>query len=397
MGHAVAVRVVLLCLFISMPALTSIEQAIADIISNSSPAMQLAQVGAKIKESLDSIVESLAEPVVWNNTVTGSSGKQVYYNNKLWVANASVTGADVPGVSAKWDPAGAGGGGGGGGGGSAYPDSFLIESSAGTRSLTDADQGFVAASIAGVTFALPTTAADGTIFKFISTAAPFDIDAGSKFIINFVSSTCKVQPGMRFDIVAVNIYIGLGVDLYWYVINSSTLDASPWDSTTKYIAGQMVSAGGQKYLSIESTSNNNQNPETSSSYWFKMPNTAPEEAVGGSISDTDISFSATAPPSSFVGANYAYKSAYSIKMLTVSAEFSGAGTDVTQVVIDLDNTFDANPSLSMNPGANTFGTAFIGALDLPCRFVAASNAIVITVPAGVTGVTGQLIHAKLVY
>ncbi len=377
----VAVVLAGFCLFTNMPTPQSIEQAVADVISNSSPAMQLAQAGAKIKESLDSIVESLAEPPVWTNEFVGASGKQVYYGNKLWVSNASVTGSDVPGVSAKWDAAGAGGG--GGGGGSAYPDTITVHTVAGTTVLTTsaADQGWHAIGINGANFDLPSAAADGVTYKFIATSFSGVVTAtGGAVIYPTLNSSIRADAGRSLMMVAVNVS---GFGLVWVVYNMRIHTA--YNASTTYGVGEFVVNGGSYYMSMKPLNTNN-TPSAVSSWWLKMVNTA-ESTNSISIPDwNDVTVNGGTPPTpdigDFVNVSYMKHGLQNQIVAEGTCIVPGTSNDNLQVSLTTARTADSALPTGVG-GVNYPGVALINGVPVLCVYQATADRIVTYSPSPV--------------
>lgn len=144
----------------------------------------------------------------------------------------------------------------------AYPDKIKNQASAGSVDLTDADQGFVTASVSGVTFNLPSTAVDGITFKFIGNSA-FTVVAPTG-LVTTLPSTFKVQSLMQVHLIASNVE---GVGLVWNVIEPRPVSA--YDATTNYPPGMIVSSGGSYYIS-KTASNVGNTPASSPSAWFEL-------------------------------------------------------------------------------------------------------------------------------
>lgn len=283
----------------------------------------------------------------------------------------------------------------GGGGGSAYPDSFIVETTAGTRVLTAADQGFITSFVAGVTFQLPDTAADGETYKFTSAAAPIVVDPNGKVVLSFGSANSfTIGVGQHYTLVAINVDIGAGVQLYWLVVRATQLSYPTWDADIYFMPGMLAEKDGILYQCR--TAGKNVDPEIgNSAVWIVLK---PERELQASevLSSSDISFAADTAPSNFNNGLVSVVSDGARGKLVVEYMFDTPGVDVTQIVIDLTAALMANPVLaSLVPGGGNPGTCITGALDWPCRLTGTS--IVMTIPAGIslTGISGTLFKAVI--
>lgn len=289
------------------------------------------------------------------------------------------------------------GGGGGGGGGAAYPDNQLIIEEAGEMTLTTDDQGFISTAAANVVFNLPSVAGTGTIFKFNATIHGFTVNAGSKIITTLLSNTMKLSPNMRVDLIAINIDLGGGLDLYWVAVQTQTLNISAWDEEVRYFVGMMVSDGLYNYISL-SNDNLNEEPASNPNKWFRVPSEHIYNASSVSVDGDDISFTADTPPTDYGGGTLNAKRSVGVRSFEFNGSFGTPGVDVTQIVIALGDAIDADADVAnIIPNSNVAGIAMVGAYDIPCRYISSSRSIVITIPSYLTGVTAQSIHAQFSY
>jgi hypothetical protein len=324
---------------------------------------------------------------------TGSTNKNKIITSDatdLVVANNEIATLLYDHVNSRWKIDGAASG--GGGGGSAYPDTFLLQASAGTIVLTGSNQGFVTSFVPGITFQLPSTASDGTTFKFYAGGGATTIDPDGAAIITYASSSPFVlAAGQMVTLVSINTDIGAGLQLYWVVTYASQVGNPVWSSGVNALPGQILTESGEIYI-CRQTSIGTQ-PSTSSTVFYKIPASYLKTATQ-SISDIDISFTAATAPSSFSYANISAKSDGNIGQIIVEFLFDTTGTDVTQIVVDLTTALGTNADLAaLVPGVVLPGVCTVGALDWPCRWT--GSTVVMTIPSGITlsGIGGSVFKA----
>jgi uncharacterized protein YegP (UPF0339 family) len=282
----------------------------------------------------------------------------------------------------------------GAGSGGAYPDkTFQLAASA---TLTLAQQGFVTAIAAGLTFTLPATADDGTIFKFLVGAFDFDVDSGGA-IVSGQSSPFRVTAAHPVSLIAVNITTPTPA-LVWFVYQP--LAAGTYDPNVEYRLGEIVIDSGDLYIS--KADSNKGNATSDALKWTPVGGGGGEvndganvgagqgifrdktgvtlnfktltaganisfnpsadeleiaasgvaEASGsGSIPEANISWVGGTAPTSFVSATYSWRRIGNIVMLRVAASYSTAGSGNTAVNIDFTGITLPSSQGALQPGS----------------------------------------------
>ena len=152
-------------------------------------------------------------------------------------------------------------------GGSAYPENVLILTT-GTYNLTLNDQGIV--FLAGGSPILPSTAPDGTTYKFFGAANDMDIDTNGSTIASYGSGTIRIGR-IPLIIKALNV-----PGLIWIVENRTSIPH--WYANAVYASGDLVEVSGVWYKS-KIDSNFNNNPASTNSWERVLQTTAHTDTI----------------------------------------------------------------------------------------------------------------------
>lgn len=275
---------------------------------------------------------------------------------------------------------------GGGGGGAAYPDNVIIAEATGAYNLTTDDQGVVTSIAEGTVFNLPTSAGNGTTYKFVGGPNILEVNSGGKLILSYFSTSFKVNSFMKTTLIAFNIDMGSGLDLVWFVLSDQV--RAGWNAEVNYLIGDMVTNDSRVYMSI-APGNINRNPATEVDYWLELVKVSQDNG-SAAILDSDVTVSGGTPPVYTEGAVGSVSYFYSgqLKRLTVTLSPAGTpGAGNTTLQINLTSARGVNPNIPTFSAEEVIPVLAIpvGSGAVPCVgiFNPATDTISITFPAAV--------------